>query len=76
MTISFSRIALKLIEVLIKTVIVLWFLATILFLTLLYIFEVPSKFDIDFMAINSCFEVGRKWNYDEGICMWVNEEKQ
>jgi hypothetical protein len=29
------------------------------------------------MAISLCIEdYTRAWNYDEGICMWVNEDKK
>jgi xanthine/uracil permease len=73
MAVSLSRITLKLIEILVKMIILSCFLATILFWTGLYFIYMPSKFNIDFIATNSCFYAGRQWNYDDGICMWVEE---
>jgi hypothetical protein len=68
-------IILKFIEILIKIFIVLCCSLSVFIWIGLFAFYALNHFSIDFMAISACNDIGRAWNYDEGVCMWVNEEK-
>jgi uncharacterized protein YybS (DUF2232 family) len=74
MTIKF--ILAKFTEMAIKTFIVLCCSLSVLIWIVLFAFYALHDFNVDFMAMDACADEARAWNDKEGICMWVNEEKQ
>jgi cytochrome c biogenesis factor len=71
-----KTIIFKLIEIIIKTVIVLCCSLSVLIWIVLFTFYALNDFNIDFIAMNACSDNARVWSYQEKICMWVNEEKR
>jgi hypothetical protein len=72
-----KSIIFKFIEVIVKISIILCFISSVFIFIITFGFFAVYDFDIDFTAKSICIEdYMRAWNYDEGICMWVNEEKQ
>lgn len=70
-------IILKFIEIMIKIFIILCFVFSVFIWIITFVHIYLYHFNIDFMAISLCIEdYTRAWNYDEGICMWVNEDKK
>jgi uncharacterized protein YybS (DUF2232 family) len=64
------------VEMTIKTFIIFCFSLSVFIWIVSFAFYALHDFNIDFMAIDSCYDSGRWWNDDERTCMWVNEEKQ
>jgi len=72
MMVKFLSIFLKLLEILIKVAIVICFTISLLvFIYQLHLFTI-TDFNINFMDIDRCVDMGRWWNYEEKVCMWIS----
>jgi hypothetical protein len=73
---SIKFILTKFIEMAIKTFIIFCFSISVFVWLMSIRYYFATDFDIDFMAIEACYDNGGWWNRDEKICMWVSEKKQ
>jgi hypothetical protein len=69
MTIKF--ILIKFIEMTIKTVIVLCFLFSLLVWAAFFILLAVYHFDINFLIMNNCIDMGVGWDMEHKGCRWL-----
>jgi hypothetical protein len=74
MVIKLFAFFLKFTEILIKIFIIICFIISLIVsMYHLHLF-IRTDLDINFMDIEHCVDMGRRWNYKERLCMWVGEE--
>jgi hypothetical protein len=71
MMVKFLSIFLKLLEILIKTSIIACCAVAIFCWVVFFISFAVYHFDINFLDINRCLDMGMGWHKEHGGCRWL-----
>jgi hypothetical protein len=68
-TIGGNKMAMRIFATTIKVFIVIWFILTILHFVVFGFLLMSYDFDVDFLKIDRCIDLGMGgWDYEQGLC--------